>query len=86
MDSSPMWVRDRNHFTNSYVENPDYMRAHESNDSLSSNEAHETNFRDWTIAFSRKFRSLRVWLCMKWFGREGIQDSIRKHIELAHKF
>ena len=46
----------------------------------------QINLRNWTIPFGRRFRAIRVWLMMKWFGREGMISSSRQHIVLAQQF
>ncbi|CBY20168.1 unnamed protein product [Oikopleura dioica] len=83
-DSSPMWVKNRFDLTNNFVENPDYLRSHENE--INDENVHQVNFRDWTLAFGRKFRAIRVWLAMEWFGVYGIKEHVRNHIKLATEF
>ena len=83
-DSSPMWVKNRFDLTNNFVENPDYLRSHENE--INDETVHQVNFRDWTLAFGRKFRAIRVWLAMEWFGGDGIKEHVRNHIKLASEF
>lgn len=83
-DSSPMWVKNRFDLTNNFVENPDYLRSHENE--INDENVHQVNFRDWTLAFGRKFRAIRVWLAMEWFGVDGIKEHVRNHIKLASEF
>lgn len=78
-----MWIRNRTDLTNSFEESPDYLKHHESE---FDEQFHQINLRNWTVPFGRKFRAVRVWLCMKWFGREGMQESARQHIKLAQIF
>ena len=61
-DSSPMWIRNRFDLTNSFVEEPDYLRGHEAE---FDEHDYQVNLRNWTIPFGRKFRAIRVWLTMK---------------------
>jgi len=82
-DSSPMWIRNRADLTNSFVENPDYLKQ---NETEFDEDFHQINLRDWTVPFGRKFRSIRVWLCLKWSGKEGIQNITKQHIKLAKIF
>jgi len=78
-----MWLRNRNDLTNSFVENPDYLKSHENE---FDEHDYQVNLRDWTIPFGRKFRAIRVWLTLKWFGRSGLEASSRQHLELALLF
>ena len=46
----------------------------------------QINLRNWTIPFGRRFRAIRIWLMMKWFGSEGMISSSRQHVALAKQF
>jgi aromatic-L-amino-acid decarboxylase len=43
------------------------------------------DYRDWGIPMGRRFRALKLWFVIRNFGVKGLQDRIRKHIELARK-
>jgi aromatic-L-amino-acid/L-tryptophan decarboxylase len=45
-----------------------------------------TNFRDWGIPLGRRFRALKLWFVLRWFGLEGLQERLRAHIALAREF
>ncbi len=45
-----------------------------------------TNFMDYGIQLGRRFRSLKPWFILRYFGVEGIQNRIREHIRLAKMF
>ena len=38
-----------------------------------------------TIASSRKFRAIRLWFMMKWFGKEGMIESSRQHLGKSYE-
>lgn len=42
-----------------------------------------TNLMDYGIALGRRFRALKLWYVLRYFGREGIAARIREHIRLA---
>lgn len=42
------------------------------------------NLMDYGVALGRRFRSLKLWLVMRAFGRRGLEERIRHHIHLAH--
>ncbi len=44
------------------------------------------NQMDYGIQLGRRFRSLKLWFVMRYFGREGLQARIREHIRLAKLF
>jgi aromatic-L-amino-acid decarboxylase len=74
-DCSIFYVRDVLHLTNTFSANPEYLRA-----SYTDN---IRNYKDWGLPLGRRFRSLKLWLVMRWYGQKGLQDKIEKHISLA---
>jgi len=44
------------------------------------------NLMDYGIQLGRRFRSLKLWFIIRYFGVEGLAERIRKHIELAKEF
>lgn len=44
------------------------------------------NYRDWGIQLGRRFRSLKLWFVIRYYGQEGIADMVKKHVGLAQKF
>ena len=44
------------------------------------------DYRDWQIPLGRRFRSLKLWFVIRYYGVEGLKYHIRKHIKLAKKF
>ena len=53
---------------------------------LSGEDEGETNFMDYGIQLGRRFRSLKSWFIIRYFGVEGLQQRIREHIRLAKEF
>jgi len=41
------------------------------------------NLMDYGIQLGRRFRSLKLWLVLAWFGSEGIAERLRHHMALA---
>jgi aromatic-L-amino-acid/L-tryptophan decarboxylase len=41
------------------------------------------NLMDYGVALGRRFRALKLWFVLRWFGAEGIRTALRRHIELA---
>ncbi|XP_043513776.1 3,4-dihydroxyphenylacetaldehyde synthase 2-like [Frieseomelitta varia] len=44
------------------------------------------DYRNWQIPLGRRFRSLKVWFVLRLYGVEGIQQYIRRSIQLAEMF
>ena len=40
----------------------------------------EIDLQNWTIPASRRFRAIRIWFMMKWFGKDGMIASSKQHI------
>jgi len=45
-----------------------------------------TNLMDYGPALGRRFRALKLWMVLRYFGREGIVQRLRHHIHLAKEF
>jgi len=54
---------------------PEYLRTAEGD--------RATHLMDYGIALGRRFRALKLWFVMRYFGREGIVSRIREHVRLA---
>jgi aromatic-L-amino-acid decarboxylase len=43
------------------------------------------DFRDWQIPLGRRFRALKLWFVLRWYGAEGLRAHIRSHVALAQE-
>ena len=43
------------------------------------------DYRDWQVPLGRRFRALKLWFVLRWFGIEGIQQRVRQHVALAQE-
>jgi len=59
----------------SLEETPPYLQAAEQDRAV--------NLADYSLALGRRFRSLKLWFVLRYFGREGITKILRHHLELA---
>lgn len=57
---------------------PEYLKTLEGNSG--------TDFMEYGIQLGRRFRSLKLWMVMRYFGIEGLRNRIREHIRLAQVF
>jgi aromatic-L-amino-acid decarboxylase len=51
-----------------------------------SDESSVKNGMDYGIQLGRRFRALKLWFVIRYFGREGLIDRIRDHCRLAQLF
>ena len=56
---------------------PEYLRTAE--------DPRAVNFMDYGVPLGRRFRSLKLWFVMRYYGHEGIAAYIREHIRLARE-
>ena len=43
----------------------------------------EVNLSEYSLALGRRFRSLKLWFVLRSFGRQGIADVLRRHMDAA---
>lgn len=58
---------------------PEYLRTLD-------REAPVRDYNEYTPQLGRRFRALKLWIQLRWFGLEGLRRRIRRHIELAQEF
>jgi aromatic-L-amino-acid decarboxylase len=56
-------------------EAPPYLQAAEQDRAV--------NLADYSLALGRRFRSLKLWFVLRYFGREGITRVLRGHMKMA---
>lgn len=44
-----------------------------------------TNYMDYGIQLGRKFRSLKLWFVLRYFGKDGLVSIFREHLRFAQK-
>ncbi len=79
-DCNCFYVANRKHLIQTLSILPEYLR----------NQATESgaviDYRDWHIQLGRRFRSLKLWFVIRYYGIEGLQYHIREHVRLAQEF
>jgi aromatic-L-amino-acid decarboxylase len=58
---------------------PEYLRTLD-------REAPVRDYNEYTPQLGRRFRALKLWIQLRWFGLEGLRRRIRRHLELAQEF
>jgi aromatic-L-amino-acid decarboxylase len=75
VDCSVLYCRRPGMLRAAFSLTPDYLRTRE--------EGVGTNLMDYGVSLGRRFRSLKLWFVLRWFGREGLVANIRRHNRLA---
>ena len=44
------------------------------------------DYNEYTPQLGRRFRALKLWMQLRWFGLEGLRRRIRRHLEMAQWF
>jgi aromatic-L-amino-acid decarboxylase len=57
---------------------PEYLR--------SANQDEVRNFMDYGPQLGRRFRALKLWFAIRYFGASGLAARLRRHIEMAREF
>jgi aromatic-L-amino-acid/L-tryptophan decarboxylase len=79
-DCSCFFVADRGPLLRALGIMPEYLK----NQATQSGQV--IDYRDWQIPLGRRFRALKLWFVLRWFGIEGIQARVRGHVALAREF
>ena len=77
MDCSCVWTRRPEVFFRAFSADPEYMP---------NRNTEVTDLKDYGPALGRRFRGLKLWAVLRYYGREGLQELIREHVRLARLF
>ena len=75
MDLSAFYCRRPEVLRQAFALVPEYLKTNQDNVAI--------NLMDYGIPLGRRFRALKLWFIMRWFGREKVASIIRSHIEWA---
>ncbi|HUZ81236.1 MAG TPA: pyridoxal-dependent decarboxylase [Gaiellaceae bacterium] len=76
MDCSALWTRRPEAFHEAFALVPDYLAATDA----------AVDLKDYGPALGRRFRALKLWAVLRWYGAEGLRAMIREHVRLAQLF
>lgn len=76
-DCDAFYVADRTALLGALSILPEYLR------NAASESGAVVDFRDWHIQLGRRFRALKLWAVIRWYGVEGLRAHIRGHVALA---
>jgi aromatic-L-amino-acid decarboxylase len=78
VDCSLLWSRRPDALRAAFSVVPEYLRTPDAEDALSMSE--------YGPALGRRFRSLKLWAVLRCHGRRGLQEHVRRGVELAAAF
>jgi aromatic-L-amino-acid decarboxylase len=79
-DCNCFYVADRKALIDTLSILPEYLR----NQATESGQVFD--YRDWHIPLGRRFRSLKLWFVIRYYGVEGLQFHVRSHVAMAQQF
>ncbi len=77
-DLSALYCRRMEALRAAFSLTPEYLRTAEGND--------VGNLMDTGIQLGRRFRALKLWMVLRYFGAAGLREHLRRHIDLARRF
>jgi len=78
VDCSILFAREPERIRAAFSLTPEYLKTAE--------RGRSTNLMDYGISLGRRFRALKLWFVLRYFGAEGIRARLREHVRLAHDF
>ncbi|MFG2100376.1 pyridoxal-dependent decarboxylase [Micromonospora echinaurantiaca] len=79
-DCDAFWVADRASLIEALTVLPEYLR------NAASESGAVIDYRDWQVPLGRRFRALKLWFVLRWYGVEGLRAHIRTGVALAARF
>lgn len=76
-DFSAYFVKSKDLLIKTFEIMPEYLRINVDN---------VVNYKDWGIQLGRRFRALKMWFVIKYYGTKKLKEIIRYHINLAKYF
>ena len=76
-DCSCFFVADRRWLIEALSILPEYLR------NAASESGAVIDYRDWQVPLGRRFRALKLWFVLRWYGAEGLRHHVREHVRLA---
>jgi aromatic-L-amino-acid decarboxylase len=79
-DCDAFWVADRAELVEALTVLPEFLR------NAASESGAVLDYRDWQVPLGRRFRALKLWFVLRWYGAEGLRAHIRTGVGLAQRF
>ncbi len=78
IDISVLFIKDRDTLKNAFSLVPEYLKTSEDDTAI--------NLMDYGIQLGRRFRALKFWFVMRYYGKSGLQKIISDHVKIAKTF
>ncbi len=78
MDLSAFYTRKPEILRQAFSLVPEYLRASE--------DPRAVHLMDYGVPLGHRFRGLKLWFTLRYFGREGVMEFLRRHNHLAQQF
>lgn len=76
-DCSAYFVKDPSLLVRTFEILPEYLKTQ--------HQRQVKDYRDWGIPLGRRFRALKLWFVIRYYGISGLQEKLRFHISLAQE-
>jgi aromatic-L-amino-acid decarboxylase len=76
-DASLLLFRNADRFRDAFSVVPEYLRGSVRDD--------VRNYNEYGVQLGRRFRALKLWMLMRYFGAEGIAARVREHCRMARE-
>lgn len=72
-DCSAHFIRDPESLVKTLAIQPEYLKTH--------NHEGLINYSEWSVPLGRRFRALKIWFLIRYYGLEGLRSRIRNHVD-----
>ncbi len=79
-DCDAFWVADAAELVEALTVLPEYLR------NAATESGAVIDYRDWQVPLGRRFRALKLWFVLRWYGVQGLRAHIRAGVALAQEF
>ena len=76
-DCDAFWVADRGELVEALTIMPEFLR------NAATESGAVVDYRDWQVPLGRRFRALKLWFVLRWYGVEGLRSHLRSGIAHA---
>eukprot|EP00397_Hematodinium_sp_SG-2012_P032427 GEMP01034527.1.p1 GENE.GEMP01034527.1~~GEMP01034527.1.p1 ORF type:complete len:487 (+),score=108.71 GEMP01034527.1:51-1511(+) len=78
-DSAFFFVKDCNWLKDVFSASGDYLHQSETDQTI-----FDPEFKNWSLPLGRRFRALRLWLVVEYYGARGIREHVQKGVNQGH--
>ena len=79
LDASLLLTRRMDRLRDAFSLVPEYLRTLD-------RDAPVRDFNEYTPQLGRRFRALKLWVQLRWFGLDGLRRRLERHLELGRQF